>query len=147
MHMESSKVRKLTVEACETPNNLFSHQSDTGLVSSAATAAEHSEKRDSTGNHTSFSSDKVTDNTCEGVNPLLKRTKIPPSANDERDNEAIDAASGITRSGFQKKSLFSNFLHPRIRKRFHSAFQPSEGHLGGTNSIVSIYTLIRTLFS
>ena len=116
-HSESSEAtisQERALEVSEAPNHIFSHQSDTSLVSSAAAECAGYEKRQL--------NEANSDNTSEGVNPLLEL-----AAN---DNQAATNPAAKKRKKFRiVKNLLcipKYIIHPiRLGKRLRSTFQRS----------------------
>ena len=121
-HFKCSEATISALEVSEAPNNLFSHQSDTSSVSSAAAECAACEKRDITKQQTSFNEANY-NNTCEGVNPLLKRATKLPAANDNTTSKKKKKKSRLLEHVLFIPKLI---LHPRrLGKRVRSAFQRS----------------------
>ena len=94
------------LKASEAPNHLFSHQSDTSLVSSATTECAAYKKRDITRQQTSFieaSYNKM----CEGVNPLVKsEIKISIANYDDVNNDNTNSKKKKKKSRLFEHVLF-----------------------------------------
>ena len=156
--MDHFKCSEATISASEVagaPNHLFSHQSDTSSVSSAAAECAAYEKRDITRQQTSFIEASYI-NTCDGVNPLVKRAMKLPAANDT-SNDNTNSKKKKKKSRLLEHVLFfpKLILHPRrLGKRIRSAFHrktkdprardddPDECHRSDTSTAVSTGQLL-----
>ena len=122
-HFKCSEVTISASEASEAPNHLFSHQSDSSLVSYAAAECAAYEKRNIARQQTSFIEANY-NNTCDGVNPLVKRATKLPAANDT-SNDNTNSKKKKKKSRLLERVLFfpKLILHPRrLGKRVRSAF-------------------------
>ena len=118
-HFKCSEATISALEVSEAPNHLFSHHSDTSSVSSAAAECAAYEKRDITRKL----NEANCNNTCEGVNPLLKRATELPAANDNTNSKKKKKKSRLLEHVLFIPKLI---LHPRrLGKRVRSAFQRS----------------------
>ena len=116
-HSESSEAtisQERALEVSEAPNHLFSHQSDTSMVSSSAAECAGYEKRQL---------NEANPNTSEGVNPLLEL-----AANDNQ-TATNPAAKKRKKSCIVKNLLVcipKYIIHPiRLGKRLRSTFKRS----------------------
>ena len=128
LFMDHSKCSEATIsasEVSEAPNHLFFHQSDTSSVSSATAECTAHEKRDIIKQQTSFIEVNYS-NTCDGVNPLVKRATKLPAATDDNTTVTSSKKKKKKKSRLLNHVLFLPrlILHPRrLGKRVRSSFQ------------------------